>query len=264
MSLYPFELEVNLIQLAVMIVLGTWNILKNKKRMDTSHKLFLWGIVAYIFMNLYWIAMIVVDGGGTYKIFTACDTAFIAMFLIWTSMYEVKRRLDYKASTGKKALYFSALWSLWNTIWWILWSGKYTINILWGIVLFLLFYEVFYSVESSKTMSKKYMTILGILIGCLVVFEVPMYLIGSGNIIYNICDWICAISWLVICCLFLYLAFKNKSGRTNYLMAGFLFAELAQDLTDGIKYTLALCMVTLFLSLLLLYYRTDELWEVAE
>lgn len=248
MSLYPLELEANIIQFVVIVVMTIWFAIKNRDRFVLTRSLFFWGMLAHILLNAYWLSMILVDGAGNYVTFTASDTATVATFLLWSTMYHLENKTDVHSEYAKKKLPVSqVLFCICNVVWWMLWSKNYVINLIWGITFALFSYMIFYNLEMKGTFTKTIASIWYVAVAAVFVFQIPVYIFEKTNIFHVIGDYACAITWIVFIVMFLVMAHKDKHNKTTWLFASMLYSLYAQYMSDGIVYSVFVIIETLLL-----------------
>lgn len=255
MSLYPFEFQANLIQLAVSVVMTTWFTLCQKGKSNIVNKLFFWGLFSYVLMSVYWTCMIWVDGSGNYATFTACDTATIAWFLFFTAMFYCEKTEKQKMSW---VYLLEPCFGIWNVVWWTLWTGNLLINILWGGAIGMLSYKIARTLLEKKCVTRDVRLVWIVLTAVLVVFEIPMYLYERSSILYRASDWICAGAWLLFVLFYFIKAVTQKRNRTLWFLAALLYALYAQYLSDGIRYSIFVLVETLVLFFLIFFFNKQE------
>lgn len=262
MSLYPLELEANIIQLIMVVTMTAWFAFHNKGKMGMTKFLFFWGLLSCVLMNVYWVCMIFVDGSGNYATFTACDTATISLLLIWTAMFYRLNQADNHLKYAKSKLpLIMVIFGTWNVVWWALWTGNVVINVLWGVPFTLLLYFVFYHLKKAGALAKADKIVWWLLFVILFIFEIPMYLYERGSVIYVLSDWICVIAWLVYVVAFIIRAWKDRKNRTVWLFAAKLYSMIAQYLTDGIKYSIFMIIETLIMIVLVITFELHKIEE---
>lgn len=248
MSLYPLELEANIIQLVVMIVMTIWFAIRNREKFVLTYSLFFWGLLSHILLNAYWLSMILVDGAGNYVTFTASDTATFATFLIWSTMYHLENKTDIHSEYAKKPLpVLQVLFCVWNVVWWILWSGNAVINMLWGATFIMFSYMIFYNLEKNGVLIKPIVVIWCIAAAVLFVFQIPVYAYESNSAIYLIGDFVCYGAWIALIIIFSFMAYKDKANRTSWFFAAMLYSLYAQYMSDGVVYSIFVLIETLLI-----------------
>lgn len=267
---YPFELEANLIQIIVLLVLFAWNFARFKVEtgpgrgeIELAKGLFLWGLLAYFLMDLYWVAMICVEGGGDNG--TANDVASITVILIWTSLFQTRNRNRLKNHFWKRPFMLVViLFGIWNAALWIYWNERVSADIICGFVLLCLMYMIMYSLELVAAINKMQKVLFVVLFVILVVFETPMMLYSSGSIPYIAGDAICFVVWLLMAILFVVGGIKDKSHRTSWFFASLVIAIYAQYLLDGYKYSVFTLVVTAAMFIVSVYFNPNDIGEVDE
>lgn len=260
MSLYPYEFEINLIQLIMVIVMTAWYGIHNKGRGGLTGRLFLWGLLSLVLMNIYWSCMIFVNGAGNYVTFTACDTATMAFVLIWSSMFYLRNKVDVSSKLAWGLVPVSMFaFGLINIVWWTIWSGNLIINILWGLSFAILFYMVCYALHRkdaiSKTTKSMWLGLALALTVCECVFPIL-----EGNL-YVIMDWLCVILWLLLIVIPMTNGIKDKANRTSWMFIALLFSLYAQYMTDDIRYSVFSAIETVILFALIINFDARHLGE---
>lgn len=264
MSLYPFELEGNLLQVLVLMIMPVWCTYHHKETKSVAFRLFVWGMMAHALSNLYWTVSLVLDNDSG-NVFKASDTAAIAFFLLWVSMFQAKCEMEATTKNLLRLMPVSAVvFSIWNYVWWNLWNANYIINFIWLICIALLTYFVFYSLDAGGVFTKKHKIAWFCLVAVLFVFELPMYFNESESLIYRFSDWTCAGAWLSLILLFTVSAFRDRAHRTAWLYAGMLFTLYAEYMSDGIRYSVFMMVESVILILLMVFFRAEDLGERCE
>lgn len=267
---YPFELEANLIQIIVLLVLFAWNFARFKMEMgpgggeiELSKGLYLWGLLAYFLMDLYWVAMICVEGGGDYG--TANDVASITVILVWTSLFQTRNRSKLREPILKHPFMITVvIFGIWNAALWIFWNDRVIADIICGFVLVCLMYMIIFSLELVSAVSKMQKVLFIVLFAVLFVFEFPMMFYSSDSYFYIASDVICFIAWLSMVMLFLIAGLKDKAHRTAWFFAALVSAIYAQYLSDGYKYSVFTMVVTVSLLFISVYFNPNDIGEVDE
>jgi len=259
MNLYPFELEVNLLQIVILVIMPIWSLFRQRGGQSVAYRFFMWGMISHLLTNIYWTVSLVLDHDSG-NVLKASDTAAIAFFLLWTSMFQAKC----KPGAGLKGLFrlfpaSAVVFSVWNYVWWNLWNLNLIIDTIWLVCIGLLLYYIFYSLDVGGVLSTKHRISWFFLFAVLFVFEIPMYLTESTNPAYILSDWICAGAWTLMIALFAVSAFLEKTRRTSWLFAAMLLSLFAQYLTDGIRYSFFMFLESIMLALLLVFFREEDL-----
>lgn len=248
MSLYPLELEANIIQFTVMIIMTIWFAIRNRDRFVLTTSLFFWGLLSHILLNAYWLSMILVDGAGNYVTFTASDSATVATFLLWSTMYHIENKTSIHSEYAKKS--FPALqvvFCIWNVGWWTLWSGNIFINLMWGVTFAMFSYMIFYNLEMKRAITRSIVHIWSITVVVLFIFQIPVYLYKQNHVLHVAGDYVCVIAWIALIIMFAAMAFKDKKNRTTWLYASMLYSLFAQYLLDGVIYSVFVFIETLLI-----------------
>lgn len=256
MSLYVLELEANIIQFIVMIVMTMWFAVCNRDRFVLTTSLFFWGMLAHILLNAYWLSMILVDGAGNYAIFTASDSATVATFLLWSTMFHLENNTGAYSKQAKKSFsILQVIFCIWNVVWWILWSGNILINLMWGITFVLFTYVIFYHLEINGALTKPIAHIWFMMVAVLFVFQIPVYLYEQDHVFHVIGDYACAIAWIALVVTFAVMAYKDKNNKTTWLFASMLYSLFAQYMSDGVIYSVFVFIETLLISLIVMTFN---------
>ncbi len=261
MIIYPLEVEANLLQTVLLIVMSIWCLCCHKNSKKLAYNMFVWGLLEHALTDIYWTASLVLDSNEG-NVLKASDTTAIAFSLFWISLYQVKSQVKCKKEYFCRIIPFSAvLFSVWNYIWWNLWSINIILNTIWLLCIAMLTFLVFYSLDVSGVFTRKIKCIWFLLLTILFVFEVPMYLKDRTSMLYILSDWICVGVWAIFIVGFTVKAFRDKKNRTDWLFAAVLFSLYAEYLTDGVKYSFFLLSESIVLVLLTLFFREDDFGE---
>lgn len=260
METYQFELEANLIQLVVLILMTIWLLFKFRGKRTMPTVLFFCGLLGLIAMNVYWNAMLFVDGAGSYA-FVASDASMIGAYLMWTSMFRARWNSDIRKKEAWNYYTVSAMvFVIWCFSWWVLYSGFSLSNITSVLTFGILLYSIFYAIYKTSAMDATLKYIASIVFIVLAIFEILVYLL-NGFAAY-ISDIICSIAWLMFGVSFAIAAFRKKENRTYLLFVAMLIAKLAQFLTAGIYYSIFMMVETIFILILVIFFDPKEFMEV--
>lgn len=260
MNLYPFELEVNHIQTAVLAVLIIWRSVVHRDNKSLPHRLFVYGLFANITMNAHWLTSLFLDVPENNLIFKASDAATISIFLFWISMLGYDCKVDFKSKRAWSFLpVLSICFTILNVVFWNLWNLNIVINTLWAIPILVFTYLSFYLVDSEQSFPILDRVIMMAAMAVLLIFEIIMYCVESESILYIFSDWICVVAWAVLIILFCIRAFRDKGRRTVWLLLARMFSLFAEYLSDGIRYSLFMLIETIILAALILLFREKDL-----
>ena len=221
---------------------------KNRDRFVLTRSLFFWGMLSHILLNAYWLSMILVDGAGNYVTFTASDSATVATFLLWSTMYHFENNTSIHSEYAKKPfLVFQMIFCAWNVIWWTLWSGNIFINLMWGVTFAVFTYMIFYNLAMKDVITKSIVHAWVSMVSVLFIFQILIYVYEINSVIYILGDYVCAIAWITLIIMFAAMAFKDKKNRTTWLYASMLYSLFAQYMSDGIIYSVFVLIETLLI-----------------
>lgn len=259
MKIEPFEFQVNLIQLVVLVGLTFYFYYRYREVMHLAHNLFVWGMLSRVMMNIYWISMLAIDGNGSYG-FTGCDASALSSFFIWGALFQIRWKLDLKKRESYTFMSIgSILFGIWNVFWWNIWSGHLVINLIYGCTLLWITWMIFSMLDRNMAISKRVKVLWSVLIMILVIFEIPMYYVGGFW--YHFSDWLCATAWFGLCLLFAGCAFYDKEHRSTWLFAALIYSLYSQYLTDGIRYSFFMMIETMILISMCLSFHVNEFQE---
>lgn len=262
MNLYPLELPANIIQCIIIIALPIWRAVRYRNENSLAHRLFMWGLMAHALLNIYWTVSLILENGENPLTFKASDTATIALFLLWVSMFQCKCGVRLKSKRAWQPIPVCAfVFSIWNVIWWNLWSPNLIINALWAIAMSMLTYLIFYSLSDGGAFTKRVTVLAGLFLFIVVVLETPMYFTNPTGTIFIACNWICAAAWAALIILFFVRAMKDRAHRTAWLFASMLLSMYAEFLSEDIRYSIFLLCENIVLAVLIICFREDELGE---
>lgn len=260
MNIYTLEFEANIVQISVIFILLIWRLVRYQNKGGLTDKLFMFGLIAHLIMNMYWMASMILASDDDAHIFKASDTSTIAFFLIWVSMFQTKCKLNIKSKDSRRIIPVTAIvFGLWNVIWWNIWNLNLITNTLWALAIIPFTYMIFYALDYSRAFTKSSTIILYVLLAVLFVFEIIEYYSDPLSVRYSFCDWTCAVVWFLFVVLMVVRAICDKPHRTSWLFAGMLFSLYAEYLIDGIRYSLFMFVETIVLAACIIFFNEHQI-----
>lgn len=209
----------------------------------------------YLLDEVYWLTYTLLRPDVRMP-FAANEIGEASVFLLFASTLRAAIRLPYAASL--KCTIGIILFSLCNTILWIIWSGEYIQDIMIGITFTYFLYTILSAIEFRQAL-KRYMWIVLTLCSTLIIILQISTILSEGNIknTIDLSAYILMLALVIFIGVIFFSSWKKKSPEVllcqNYLLFGCILT--VKYMSDGIWYIIFQLMETIAFAFLYLSVR---------
>ncbi len=252
---------IELIQITILTIFLINTIRRNPVIKSSTASLYVLGTVVYIVSDLYWIVHLIVKEGETPS-FSAVEIGIAGVFIFYGAAIHERMKTEQRYFRLTFPVVFAALFTLLNTICWILWTSGVVRDSITGIAMGYFACVIAARMEELELLKKENRDKTCLLTGVLMFLELGT-VYASGNLLF-ILDIARYVLWFAGVLYFAVLIYKYVISEKDIekglcsSFAAFLWSAFAMYLSAGVMYQVFSAIVTLMMIPMYLAVRREE------